>query len=142
MAVRTTPDLVKGVLQGNYDGSADVAPYIRAASVILANVIRCATRKGITIDEDTLTEIETWLAAHSYTVNDPLYKARGTLGASGSFVRANEGDFLRTAKMMDPSGCVESITSGQTKRATAFSLAKPETEQLTYTERNGQRGGY
>ena len=65
MAVRTTDDLVKGIIE--VDATISLTPFIAAANSL---VTKCCTD----LDEDysvaELQQIETWLAAHFYTVRD------------------------------------------------------------------------
>ena len=65
MAVRTTSSLVEAIIE--VDSNITLTPFIAAANTL---VTKCCTD----LDEDytaaELVQIETWLAAHFYTVRD------------------------------------------------------------------------
>ena len=121
---RTNAVAVQEILGGtndnsNWDGITDVIPFIRTASMIVDRVQQYALQKpwttgGFVHTQLELREIETWLAAHFYCVNDPLYQSQATGGASGSFQRKiGEGfettDYGRAACNMDVSGMLRAI---------------------------------
>lgn len=60
----TTPALVAGVL--HRECSVSLTPFINAAHNLVENV--CVP---LCYDSDTLREIETWLAAHFYCIENP-----------------------------------------------------------------------
>lgn len=66
MAFRTTPDLVKGVIEVDEDSVSDLTPFIIDANLLVNQV---CLESGY--EEDHLTRIETWLAAHLYAIRDP-----------------------------------------------------------------------
>jgi hypothetical protein len=66
---RATPALVASVITVRPD--YDVSGAIRSASVVVNQRIPAGA-----YTEDTLREIETWLAAHFYDVNDPRKERR------------------------------------------------------------------
>lgn len=74
---RTTPTLVKGIIE--VDASIDLAPFIAAANAMVTDI---AVESGHS--SERLQLIETWLAAHFYTVRDPRVTSEkaGTVGAS------------------------------------------------------------
>lgn len=64
---RTTDELVEGIIE--VDSAISLTPFIAAANTL---VTRCCTGDNVDEDytDDELTQIETWLAAHFYTVRD------------------------------------------------------------------------
>ncbi len=67
MAVRTTAALVEGIIEVDIDSAADLDPFIAAANIL---VTQCCTNLTVDYTADILEKIETWLAAHFYTVSD------------------------------------------------------------------------
>ena len=65
MAVRTTDSLVGGIIK--VDSDIPLTPFIAAANSI---VTQCCTELDTDYSDDDLQQIETWLAAHFYTVRD------------------------------------------------------------------------
>lgn len=133
---RTDADQVKAILDDNYGRRADgqlpdLTPRIRQANLVVNRLATRAAEKGVTLTSDELTEIETYVAAYLYTVADPLYTARSTAGASGSWA---ERSYLDPAYMLDASGSLRGIIFGV--RAGATWLGSAESEQTTYDERN------
>lgn len=141
MAIRTTPTAVIAILGENYGPSADgslpdLTPYIQAASLTIDRLETGAIEREIPLTATELQVIETWLSAHRYTAMDPLYKQKSTDRTSGGFVRdMKQGDYLKAALEMDPSGELSALIKGS--RATGFSLATPMSEQMTWEDRNG-----
>lgn len=134
MSVRTTPDLVKGVLTSrNYDVAAgtDLAPFIDSASALVDLVYQCSVRKGDPYPASVLEVMERWLSAYYYTISDPIYKRKRTERAEGEFFDRN---FLQPALGLDPLGCLGGLL--ERKVATGFWLGTPRNEQRTYDERN------
>lgn len=115
---RVTSSQVQAVLGNNYDGSKDLSAYIATATILTDRTVLCAANKSVTIDSDTAAQLETYLAAHFYTLHDPTYSSRSTQGASGSF-HGQTGKGLessmygQTAILMDPSGCLNSFDKRQ-----------------------------
>lgn len=62
---RTTIDLVEAIIE--VDSSINLTPFIAAANTI---VTQCCTDLTVDYSVDDLQQIETWLAAHFYTVRD------------------------------------------------------------------------
>lgn len=138
---RTTTAAVKDILGTDYRSIAEptLLPFIRAAGIIVNQVIECAARKSITHDAADLVEIEGWLAAHAYCMNDRQHASRNTLSSGGSFVGQHglSLDFTsygQMAKLLDKSGCLEAMD----KRQVAFAmwLGKPPSEQINYEDRD------
>lgn len=142
MAVRTDSDSILAILLTNYDSVNNPAltAFISIATKIVDRVVRCAAAKGITLDDDTLLQIETLLAAHFYLLSDPMYTSKSTLSASGSF-HGQTGKGLEAtvfgpqALLLDESGCLNAIMKGA--RASLSWLGKTDDEKLSYEERNG-----
>ena len=124
---------------GDYDGSRDLPPFIDSATAVVDRVNTCATNKGVTLTSTELELIERWLAAHLYAMSDQQLASKNTQGSGGSF-RAAGGLALdgttygQTAKMMDPSGCLNAI--GSRRRAWGAWLGKPPSEQTDYVDRD------
>jgi hypothetical protein len=62
---RTTDELVEGII--DVDSTIPLTPFIDAANAL---VTQCCTNLTIDYETEQLTMIETWLAAHMYTVRD------------------------------------------------------------------------
>jgi len=62
---RTSSSLVEGIIE--VDSDISLTPFINAANLL---VTQCCTNLSSEYTSDQLTEIETWLAAHFYTVRD------------------------------------------------------------------------
>lgn len=136
---RTDADSVVGILMKDWDCNMAVEPFIRTASVLISRVQDCASKKGITVDEDTLTEVETWLAAHLYSVSDRPYSQKRTQQAWARFqgttgMGFDSSHYGQTAMQLDPSGCLKAINTGA--RASARWLGKTKTEEIPYEDRN------
>jgi len=65
---RTNVALVEGIIEVDIDSAADLDPFISAANTL---VTQCCTNLTTDYTAAQLVEIETWLAAHIYTVMDP-----------------------------------------------------------------------
>lgn len=65
MAVRTTDELVEGIIE--VDSTISLTPFIAAANTL---VTRCCTDLDEDYTDDELAQIETWLSAHFYTVRE------------------------------------------------------------------------
>lgn len=131
--MRTTPGDVQKILGANYDdiNCPSLDPYIRAANLVISRVVTCATGKGVTLSTEEQREMEKWVAAHFYTINDPIYKSKQTANSSASYF---DRSYLDAAKMLDTSGCLAAIVSGQ--RASLDWLGLAESEQTDYVDRN------
>ena len=131
--MRTTPGAVQEILGSNYDSinCPSLKPYIDSASAVIDRVITCAADKGITHTVAELRLMEMWVAAYLYTISDPIYKSKATADASATFA---DRSFLDPAKMLDPSGCLNSVMASN--RASLDWLGKPISEQIDYVDRN------
>lgn len=137
MAARTNDTAVKELLGFNYavSRSPSVTPYIDTASSNVDDLVAAVADRGLAaLAAPKLELIERWLACYWYTQMDPLYSARGNLGASGSF---RDADYLKAALALDPYGLLKTIVSGDKKTFVGGEwLGKPVGEQRTSEERN------
>lgn len=139
LVVRTTVDEVKKVLGSNYgamsDGTfPDLTPYVRTAANIVARVKDAAFNDDdVTLTVYELEMMERWLAAHFYTVMDPVYLSRSTISASGSFA-TDKDRYKEAACSIDPTGTLRAILAGNV--ATAIWMGKPVSVQTPYRDRN------
>lgn len=136
---RTTAALVRGVLQRDYRIGADVAPYIRAANLVVTRVNTCATAKSITLSSDELTEVETWLAAHFYVCSEQTLASKSGGGAGGSFhgqtgMHLDSSRYGQTAQTIDYSGCLAAI--GKRQFASMEWLGLAPSDQTDYDQRD------
>lgn len=108
----------------------DLTPDIRSANLVTNQVAACATKKGITLPDDLLKEIEIRLACHAFKLTDPGYRSRSTGGASGSY-EGETGMYLEATKygqyamVLDYSGCLRAIGQQQQAEATIDWLGVP-----------------
>lgn len=133
---RTKPARVQAILSagGNYRAGVDLAPFIRTASRTITRVAACAVAKGISLDAETLEDIEAWYAAHVYTRSDPTYSSKSTLSASGSYTR-DGSEFLNQAIALDESGCLADIVNSVKQRiAGGVCLRTPPSSQTDYVD--------
>lgn len=65
MAVRTTTELVEAIIENSE--SVTLTPFIAAANTL---VDQCCTDLTVDYTSDELAQIETWLAAHIFTIRD------------------------------------------------------------------------
>jgi hypothetical protein len=110
MPIRTKADIVESILGNNYDGSADLVPFIRVASNIVTWIDEVCDVDNL-MSASELKELEAWLAAHFYHAQDHMYSSKSTGGASGSFQGQTAMNFSatfygQTALLMDTSGCL------------------------------------
>lgn len=137
---RTTPTLVQTALGRNWDTTTSVSSFITSANAIVDEVVVCATAKGKTLSVALLQQIETYLAAYFYAIQDPIYTARSTGRSSGSFQTGTPGqgfsgnEYGRAAIAMDISGCLAGFGNAQV--AGMSWLGKPPSEQIPYDQRD------
>lgn len=85
----TTTAQVKALLGPNYDNinMPDLQQFIDTATVMVAGISAYGTRRATdpAISTAELEIIERWLSAHMYAIQDPTYRSRQTLAASGVF---------------------------------------------------------
>lgn len=138
MAQRTTTAAVQLILGSHYGPGADgenpsLQPYVDAATDLVDRAVACAAEDDVTISSTSAELMERWLAAWYYTIMDPLYQSRSTLGASGSWLH-DKDKYLAAAKTFDPSGCLASLID-PSKQAGGFWAGKTTQEQLSYEDR-------
>lgn len=138
---RTTAAAVKETLNRDYDSidEPSLDTYIDTAAALVSQMVQCATRKGVTIDDELQELIMRWLAAHAYALSDRTYKGRSTLRASGQFdsqtgMHLEATTYGQMAVNLDPSGCLESI--GKRTRVRAFWLGRRPSEQTDVVDRS------
>lgn len=118
---RTTAAAVQGILGRNYDGQSDLTPWIAAATKLVDRVADSDDPP----DSDTLELIERFIAAHYYTVMDPLFSSKNTGKSSAKFM---DRSYLDVAIQLDPSATVSAITSDDgPKVASAIWLGEEDT---------------
>ena len=132
MAARTTIASVRGVLNRDYDGSANLQPYIDTATLVIDRAKELATAEDVTLSSAVLEMMERWLAAHFYCQSDKPYQSRNTKGASASFAGKTGMYFEstlygQTAMRIDPSGSLQSIGGKERKILTAAWLGEEDT---------------
>jgi hypothetical protein len=129
MAIRTTAELVGGVIEVDEEISLD--PFILAASSLVDQIQDYITTEsvpestnGMTHDE-RLEMIETWLAAHFYAIRDPqaIREQAGPVGAQYPS-RVDLGLKLthwgQQAIAMDTTGTLLRISKGGGKKVGMF----------------------
>jgi len=122
--VRTDPDLVAGIIE--VDEDIDLEPFIQAASILVDRVAAVADSKDLLLPatdddpdrEEVLTQIETWLAAHFYTVRDPREEEEqaGTVRAryqGRQDLRLFTSHYGQMAVTLDSTGTLELINKGK-----------------------------
>lgn len=139
---RTTSSAVIAILVTgkNYDGTTDLTAFIETATAMVDSVVECATAKGVTLSSTLLEVIERWLSAHYYAHADQLYKSKQTGRASATFqgetkMGLDSTQYGQTAKSLDPSGCLASLSEGS-KRAQLVWLGLAPSSQTDYRDRN------
>lgn len=144
MAARTDEDKVKEVLMSDYGPKSDgslppLDSFIRAANLVTTRVYECSVRNSLTLSDEELVEIETWLAAHYYVQSDQVFASRSEAGASMSFqgqlgMGLENSKYGQAALNLDYSGCLRKVLKGQ--RAMGAWLGKPKSSQQTWEQRN------
>jgi len=125
----------------DYDGQSDVAPFIASATAVVDRVDACATDKGVTLSSTELELIERWLAAHFYKSSDRQEQSKRTMSAAATFggktgLNLDGTTYGQTAMVLDPSGCLAAVGSGERKRASCFWAGRRPSEQTDYRNRD------
>jgi len=120
---RTTPELVAGIIE--VDGSITLDPFILAASVLVDDI---AEKSGHS--SDRLQLIETWLAAHFYTVRDPrpTSERASTIEVryqSAVDLNLNTSHYGQMAMTLDTSGQLRAISAGKRKPSVTWLGTNP-----------------
>jgi hypothetical protein len=103
---RTTNELVRGIIE--VEEGVDLTPFITVASSLVTELLEGKH------DEERLVLIETWLAAHFYTVKDPRSVSEGA-GPVTQSVQSKIDLFLSTshygqhAVILDTTGTLAGI---------------------------------
>ena len=140
---RTNAGAVQSILQKDYDtiDTPSLQGYIETASLVVDDVVDCATAKGVSFSSTRLEVIERWLAAHFYGQSDKPYTNKSTNGASAGF-SGQTGMYLestlygQTATRLDSTGCLAAIANGERKVASLNWLGKAPSDQLDWDERD------
>ena len=103
MAVRTTKSLVEEIIGSTEDS---LIIFMQTANSVVNRVVTCAATKSITISDDDLVLMESWLAAYYYSFRKSRLKSKSTSDASASFDLKELKD---GALQLDPSGCLAGI---------------------------------
>lgn len=125
MAQRTTAELVAGVIEVDVDIPLD--PFISAASTLVDRVERFAVTLNLLLDdpesdgksrEDKLRQIETFLAAHFYTLRDPRPTGEGAgpvhvTYQSSVALRLFTSHYGQMAASLDETGVLEAVNAGR-----------------------------
>lgn len=141
MAIRTDADLVKSVLMSDYGPASDgfnpsLTMFIRIANRITDKVAECATAKGDTQDDDTLLDMETWLAAHYYAMSDQTVANRqgeSYHGQTGMGLEATK--YGQSALNLDFTKCLYKVTTKGNSASIAW-LGKSDTDISNWEDRN------
>jgi hypothetical protein len=139
---RTNPDEVKAILLKDYDGRADLTPFIAEASALVDTVVAVGGRMGklkLSLSTTQQAQIEMNLAAAMYCFSDPQFISDNA-GRSSATRRGENGAFLeastygRKACMLDVTRVLKPLVEG---RVAGFQwLGKVPSDQIPYCERN------
>lgn len=129
MAIRTTAELVAGIIE--VDESISLVPFISAASSLVDRirdkssdmeppVLQDGEESGDKTRDEKLQEIETFLAAHFYTLRDPraTQEVAGPVQAtyqSKVDLRLFTSHYGQMAAALDETGLLEQINTGKQK---------------------------
>lgn len=129
MGIRTTPELVAGVIE--VDDFYNLDPFISAASTLVDRIrdysdasepktLQDGYNSGDKTRDEKLTEIETYLAAHFYTLIDPRPSSEGVGGGAVATTYQNKVDlrlftshYGQMAAVLDESGYLERLAKGK-----------------------------
>lgn len=108
---RTTHELVEGVIE--IDSDINLDPFIAVANALVTEI---APDSGHT--EERLILIETWLAAHFYTVRDPrpVSERAGSVSVTHQSAVAlglNTSHYGQTAMTLDTTGRLKALHAGK-----------------------------
>jgi hypothetical protein len=143
MPTRTNSGLVIDLLQRDYKSGGNLIRSIKAASIMTDNLVAKAAGINQIIADDTLLEIETWLAAHAYCLNDRTYselqmgtginQSRGVFaGQTGKGLDATF--YGQMAKSLDPTGILANMDEKQINAGMTW-LGLPPSQETPYWNR-------
>lgn len=123
--MRTTPGKVRDTIV--VPDTTDLTTVMTRANTV-TDLVEAAGLSNTAL----LLEIETLLAAHYYSLKDPLYKSKQTGKSSGSFM---DRDLWAEAKKLDPTGTLEGMEDNNGP-VTLEWLGLKTHEQTDYQDRN------
>ena len=134
MAWRTTEPEVRGIV--DTDSKISIEPVIRTANLLTDRV--SSQDSGSILSDALLVEIETYLAAHFYSLRDQLFAEQETGDAQAVYVgRTAMGlrgtSYGQAAIDLDLTGTLASL--GKKKAGMAW-LGFPPSEQTDYVDRD------
>jgi hypothetical protein len=112
---RVTPDDVKAVLGGQWDGKTSLNAFIATATALVDWVVTAKTGQDTTLGDTLATQVECYLAAHFYQHADQALKSKSTGGASGSFM--GRDGMVFTATDYGCTACALDITGQLARRS-------------------------
>ena len=120
---RTTPDLVKGIVDTSADDALDLMPFIEAANVLVTKV--CLPHYNETTDASQLELIERWLAAHHYCILSPRESFEGAGAVQANYeskvdLGLDVTRYGQTAMRFDTSGALAALNNAMKKAATTL----------------------
>ena len=130
MTIRTSDNLVRDKVP-DIPAAKNLTGAIRTASVLVDTL--AAQDSDSLLSDDLLKEIETLLAAHYYTLGDPLYRRRSTLEASGEFFLH---DYWEEAARLDQTGFLKKLSEKRKPKAGAHWLGRLPSNQTDYLDRD------
>ena len=109
--MRTTDDLVKGIIETEV--TISLTPFITIANEL---VTECCTGLDEEYNDARLILIETWLAAHFYTIRDPRVAAEGAGGINARYesvvdLGLNSSRYGQTAMQLDTNGGLAALNT-------------------------------
>jgi hypothetical protein len=126
MTARTTATLIQEIAEWDSTSTPSLTPFINAAHSLVESL--CVANG---LDEDQATIVETWLAAHFYTIKDMRAASESAGPVSQSFqhkvdLGLDATMYGQQAKMLDTSGQLaiwdKKQKSGQRQRGGVFWL--------------------
>ena len=137
VAPRVTPEDVRAIVETDEGTALD--SFISTANA-LTDFLASKDVDGV-IPAVLLAEIERYLAAHYYSLLDPLYRSKSTGGASGTFqgtdgMGLNSTHYGQNAIALDPTGRLLSLSKGSPVAKVAW-LGTPARNARTYATREG-----
>ncbi len=127
MANRVTATDVQRIV--DFDDSLNMVPFIAAANALTDKISDNDARN--LLNAALLKEIERNLAAHFYSLRDPLYKTKITGKSEGQF---ESRSYLAAAQLLDITGYLVSIQKNH--RVGMAWLGLPPSEQTDYRDRD------